>query len=594
MIDNPTWEQIFSSGTTNNKQLVLDFGDGLVYGNEHVVSESMNIKESLCSQSALTLGSCEANYFKIRMFNNNEPDLTNRTLTVSMYLDDGEEPNYFVIGTYKVDSDTPTGDRLYHDIVCYDKIAEIIGKDYGEWWSEFLTEHTSGYTVKQVRDAFFSYIGITQVTRSLVNDSVALVRNLDITSLNGKDILNAIGVINGAFGHMTRDNKFDWVVPNSTTVDKTYAFYRQGSVDYNKYEFQQITRVVISGGSGIGEAGEETGNTYDVSPNFLTAGLTDAQLDVVAENMLTAIEHITYRPFKAKTYADLCVEVGDCIQIPTNLTTIKSFVLERTINGIQALSDSFEAKGDRTLPATSLSARVTSIEDQVKNIDSVLNEVVNRIVVFENSRDITIPADTWVALGSQSFSANAVTNLLVHAVAKITDLTGDGLVKFRYHLQGKGYEQFVHEVYLHTDVDTATLFTVVVPPVNTPTKLTIEVNLGNATGKVLTSDFHCGFTGTHLVLSDWDGTIDASDNIVAYFDGGFSINFTENVSFTDYPVENITASDTITAIFGGGLSVNFTENVQFLHELVWSYWVDDEGDYMTDEDDNAIIFMGID
>lgn len=568
-IINPTWEEIFSSGTTNNKQLRLDFGDGLVLGNEHVVQESMSIKESLCSSSSLKLGTCESNYFKIRLFNNNEPDLTNRTLTVSMYLDDGEEPDYFEIGTYIVDSDTPTGDRLYHDIVCYDAISDILGKDYSEWWSAFLTDHTTGYTIKQVRDSFFEYIGIAQVSVTLVNDNVQLSRNSEITSLYGKDILNAIGELNGAFGHITRDNKFIWIVPNSSSASKRYEYYRQGSVDYNKYEFQQITRIVISGTDGIGEAGEETGNTYDISPNFLTNGLGDAALSNIAEEILTAVEHIVYRPFKAKTYGDLCVEVGDCIQIPTNLITIKSFVLERNITGIQALSDSLEAKGDRTLPATSLGARVSKIEEQVQNIDSVLNEVVNRIVVFENERDINIPADTWTALASKSFSANAQTNILVHAVAKITDLSGDGLVKFRYHLQGKGYEQFVHEVYLHEDIDTATLFTVVSPPVNMPTRLTIEVNIGNSTGTVLTSDFHCGFTGTHLVLSDWDGYIDADDVVSATFGGSFFVtDLTESATIEEREIEFINASDTVSATFGGSFRVMFAEDISVLMDNI--------------------------
>lgn len=587
MINNPTWEEIFSSGTTNNKQLVLDFGDGLVLGNEHVVSESMNIKESLCSSTTLALGSCESNYFKIRLFNNNEPDLTNRTLTVSMYLDDGEEPDYFVIGTYKVDSDTPTGDRLYHDIVCYDAISGILGKDYGEWWTEFLTDHTIGYTIKDVRDAFFTHVGITQVTRTLVNDSVPLKRNAEITSIYGKDILNAIGELNGAFGHITRDNKFDWIVPDSSVSRKTYEYYRQGSVDYNKYEFQQITRIVISGTDGIGEAGEETGNTYDISPNFLTNGLGDATLSDMADNILTAVEHLVYRPFKAKTYGDLCMEVGDCIQIPTNLLTIKSFMLERNITGIQALFDSLEAKGDRTLPATSLGARVSQIEEQVKNIDSVLNEVVNRIVTFENTSDITIPADTWVTLGSKSFSANDQTDLLVHAVAKITDLTDDGLVKFRYHLQGKGYEQFVHEVYLHEDTDTATLFTVVNPPVNVPTKLTIEVNLGNATGTVLESDFHCGFTGTHLIVGEWGGDVDAEDIVSATFGGSFVVTgLTENVDFDEQPIDFVNASDTVSAMFGGSFRVTFSESVSVIADkILYIIGSEDEAYILGSEDE---------
>lgn len=561
MIINPTWEQIFSSETINKKKILLSFDNGeLEFGNSDVISESMEIKESICSQSSLKFGSCESSMFKIRMFNNGEPDLTKKKFTVKMYLDNGEEPDYFDIGTYYVDSDTPTGDRMYHDIVCYDKLADIMGTDYFEWYTAFLTDHTQGYTIKELRDAFFTYVGITQITTTLVNDSQTMNRNTNITSLLGKDILNAICELNGVFGHIDRTGNFAYIAPDVSTVDKAYAYYKQGTVDYNKYQFQNITRVTVSSDTDTGEAGEERGNTYNIASSWLTTGLAQGALNTIATNVLDVIDGITYLPFKATTYADLCVEVGDCITIPANNTTIKSIVLERTIKGIQNLMDSFEAKGDRVLPATTTGARVTKLEQQVENIDSVINEAVNRIVTFQNSADINIPADTWVPLGSSTFAVNDTTSLLVHSVAKV-ELSDSGLVKFRYGISGRGYEAFVHEVYMHADVDTATLFYVLVPPVNTPTRLTVEINTGNATGTVHSDEFYCAYTGTHLISGGWDGIIDVEDEYDGLFTGGAEFGYTDDGVMFDLRVnEFIDITDNFSLDGIGGATFNYTDS----------------------------------
>jgi hypothetical protein len=114
------------------------------------------------------------------------------------------------------------------------------------------------------------------------------------------------------------------------------------------------------------------------------------------------------------------------------------------------------------------------------------------------------------------------------------------------------------------------------------------------TAIIARGDVHASLYGQGLVASDtWDGYLDASDNIVAYFDGGLSVDFTENVSFTNYPVENITASDTVSAIFGGGLSVALSETVQILKTMTWGYWTDEDDNVITDENGEGIVFIGV-
>ena len=224
------------------------------------------------------------------------------------------------------------------------------------------------------------------------------------------------------------------------------------------------------------------------------------------------------------------------------------------------------------------------------NIDSVINEVTNRIVTFTNDEDVDIPANTWTPIARSSMAVNAETSLLVHGVAKIY-LDLDGLVKFRYHIMNKGYEAFVHEIYMHEDVDTATLFYVLIPPVNDPTRLTVEVNTGNATGKIYKGDFHGAYTGSHIVVEGWDGILDAEEEITAILgNGGFVVtSITDNVDFDWKDVEFVNASDIISAVLGNGgfvvSGVTDQPNV-YTQKDIYNIVSEDKTYRLVSEDDN--------
>ena len=57
------------------------------------------------------------------------------------------------------------------------------------------------------------------------------------------------------------------------------------------------------------------------------------------------ITKLVYRPFSAEVKGNPCFEVGDPVRISTQNKLVESYVLERTLTGIQALRDNFAAKG---------------------------------------------------------------------------------------------------------------------------------------------------------------------------------------------------------------------------------------------------------
>lgn len=86
--------------------------------NENIYSESMELTESICSESELRFGSCEASSLSITIANIYKP-LYGETLIVNETFA-GHEDRPFQFGEYKVYSDKPTSDRLHREIVAYD------------------------------------------------------------------------------------------------------------------------------------------------------------------------------------------------------------------------------------------------------------------------------------------------------------------------------------------------------------------------------------------------------------------------------------------------------------------------------------------
>ena len=93
-----------------DKQLSIVTDDGQIHiTNNELHQEQFELTESLCSESELTFGSCEAGMVKFTV-SNIFSGLKDKWMTIKMVLA-GNTANPFQIGRYKVYSDTPSADR---------------------------------------------------------------------------------------------------------------------------------------------------------------------------------------------------------------------------------------------------------------------------------------------------------------------------------------------------------------------------------------------------------------------------------------------------------------------------------------------------
>lgn len=434
---NYKYGDLFKKDTVD-KQLSIVSDDGKInITNTELHQEKFELTESLCSEQELTFGSCEAAMIKFTVSNTFLP-MKGRWMTVRMSLD-GHADIPFQFGRYKVDSDTPTADRTCRDVVAYDALYDILNADVAAWYNTVFPSHKEQQkdkdgktttvtvydpvTMKQFRDSFFKHFGIEQADIILVNDGMSIEKTVAVTpssetssdteesstigeSMSGKEVLSCICEINGCMGHMGRDGKFHYIYleqeiqglyprndlypaddlfprdPKSTQIGK--GFYVTAT--YEDYLVKTINKLQIrEQKNDIGVIVGTGDNAYVIEDNFLVYGKGTKELKSIANNVLSKIRGIVYRPFTADCKGNPCLEVGDAVRLPTRYELIESYILKRTLKGIQALRDDLEADGEeyRTNGANGIQKSILKLKGKSNVLERTIEKTQSTITDVE-------------------------------------------------------------------------------------------------------------------------------------------------------------------------------------------------------------------
>lgn len=402
---NYQYAELFKKDSID-KQLTIETDDKTTkITNVELHQEQFELTESICSESELTIGSCEAAVLKFTVSNIFLP-MKDKMITVKTVIDNNTA-NPFQIGRYKVYSDTPTADRTKRDIVAYDRLYDVINADVAEWYNALLPEKDSTTTMKAFRDSFFGYFGIEQADAQLVNDDMKVEKTVEPEELSGATVLNCICEINGCFGHIGRDSKFHYIYleqeiqglyprnnlypaddlyprePKSTRISKSLYI----SAQYEDFLVKTIDKLQIrKEEDDIGVIVGSGTNAYVIQDNFLVYGKGSEELTGIANNIYGKIRGIIYRPFSADCKGNPCIEVGDAVRLPTKYEIIESYVLKRTLNGIQALRDEYEATGEeyRSTQVNSVHKSIIQLKGKTNVLTRAIEETNSKITDVES------------------------------------------------------------------------------------------------------------------------------------------------------------------------------------------------------------------
>lgn len=402
---NYQYAELFKKDSID-KQLTIETDDKTTkITNVELHQEQFELMESICSEAELTIGSCEAAVLKFTVSNIFLP-MKDKMITVKTVIDNNTA-NPFQIGRYKVYSDTPTADRTKRDIVAYDSLYDVINADVAEWYNTLLPDKDSVTTMKAFRDSFFGYFGIEQADAQLVNDDMKVEKTVEPEELSGATVLNCICEINGCFGHIGRDSKFHYIYleqeiqglyprnnlypaddlyprePKSTRISKSLYI----SAQYEDFLVKTIDKLQIrKEEDDIGVIVGSGTNAYVIQDNFLVYGKGSEELTGIANNIYGKIRGIIYRPFSADCKGNPCIEVGDAVRLPTKYEIIESYVLKRTLKGIQALRDNYEATGEeyRSTQVNSVHKSIIQLKGKTNVLTRTIEETNSKITDVES------------------------------------------------------------------------------------------------------------------------------------------------------------------------------------------------------------------
>lgn len=292
------FEDLFKQDSINKQWTITitDTSDGnrrevAVIHNEDMLDDSLKITETI-STDGLNFGRCEPNKLEVTVYNV-FGKLKGYELVAEVSLD-GNEP--FLIGTYTIESDTPTADRYHRKIEAYDFLYLINSSDVAPWYDGIQFP----ITIKNLRDNFFSYLGYEQIEVTLPNDDIQITKTVDSDGgVSGSSVISAICMTNGAFGHVTRDNKFRYILlneiypgqypsdelypsdslyPADDVIDYAVPKDEWSNLTFDDFECQPIDGVYVLDSDGeIYASSGECKNAYELKQNFLLYEMENGQ-----------------------------------------------------------------------------------------------------------------------------------------------------------------------------------------------------------------------------------------------------------------------------------------------------------------------------
>lgn len=516
------------------KNLIIKF-DGGEISNSDIFYETMELTESICSDNQITFGNCEASVFKITIANINVP-LEGKWITVSTILDDKtDEP--FVFGTYKVASFKPTADRSRRELVAYDAIKDILSADMTDWYNGL----SFPMSLKKFRDSFFEHLGFEQEETTLTNDEMVVEKTIESDEISGKYIINAICEINGCFGHVNRNNKFQYLeialnqfglYPRNDIypADNLYPVEPSGrkiannlwiSCEYEDYLVEKIDTLQIrQKENDIGVIIGNGENLYVIQDNFLVYGKSGSDLEQIAKNTFNVIKSISkYRPYSVECLGNPCIEVGDAIRITAKSEIIESYILQRTIKGIQSLRDTYKADGQKVR-----SQNLNSTQKSIKQLKGKTNEIVRTVEetrIEISDLDKNLSAKIQINASAISSEVTRATNAENNLSSRITQTA----------------EQISLEVTRATNAENSLSSAIQVNANN----ISLKVSKGSVSSEISQEAGQITIKSNRLVVESTQFKLDASGN--ATFSGNLlaaSGSFSGTVTATSGTFDNVT------------------------------------------------------
>lgn len=400
-----------------HRQLTVYFPElQLTVPHKNIYMDSMVLSEAILKKKSIEFVGCISSKFSIQV-NGIYEDIKGRKIEVSICTDNTtEKPIPLFHGI--VDSAVKQSNKQIKKITAYDQLYTKGNTDVSSWYNSL----TFPITLKDFRDSLFAYLGMEQMEAELPNDEVSIDKKYDPKSLKALNVIKALCQINGAFGIINRQDKFEYRIlenlsdtyafpsvtlfpsfnlfPASPAIaasemdeaeTEAFAYYKK--VDYEEYEVKPVDKLTIrQSENDVGVSYGSGTNNYIIQGNMFTLGKSAAELTEIAKRIYWNVMGIYYHPFTSDNNGLPYIECGlDAVSYEmvdffpeaesrsnngVSTTTRNFYVFSRELSGIQALRDNYSANGEeyQTEFVTDLQTQIDTIKVNVKEeVDKSIN-----------------------------------------------------------------------------------------------------------------------------------------------------------------------------------------------------------------------------
>lgn len=366
--------------------------DDFTIESDKIVAESFELNNSILDSEEFKLGGCIASQMNVSVFDV-ENDLSGKKFKAYIEMSYNTNilypskllmpsENVFPMTTIKsykhciftgfVYSAKRQGNRSIRDITAFDdmyRLSHIYCKNmfYGYVFHTYTDGIKQPITVGDLMKIIFEWGEIsapgfgTGNFFNLLNElkfDYSLIEKTISEKITLVDLLSACCELNACFAMFDRDGflrfktLYDDSISTEPHIRATISTY--SDLTFEDYTMKPITMISFPySNDKTFKYGSSESYSYYNSDNIITRCCTDIGAIVMAFNDNAGHNYIfnnvySYRPYSADIFGRYWIEAGDFISIPTtynDVKTVDSFVLSRTIKGINGMTCTIEAKG---------------------------------------------------------------------------------------------------------------------------------------------------------------------------------------------------------------------------------------------------------
>lgn len=395
-------------------------------------SGTISLERSICdTQGELVFGGCVASQFKATI--EGIDDIAGKRVQVYQVIGD----NTVVLITGTVASSEISSDKNSRDVIIYDDLYTLRGKNVAEWYKALKFP----LSLNSFTRSLLTYMKVSaSITMNLSQSNVQVTKTINTDALSFGDVIKPICSLCGGFGYMTPEGKFDILYLTNDTVDLTIS----SGFKAQQFEAKAIDKVQIrSSETDIGGIAGTGTNAYILQGNFICYNKTAEELNAIATTLLNKIQGHPYTPFSGSMIiSDPTLDLSKLYNITSasGETSISSYIFSMKFSGIQTFECEIESGGkeERTEVVSDTNTELSIVNNKwlnlTKNVDGLAVEVGKKVdgnsiisSINASPEQIQINSSRVNITGLASFISVGDRNLLLNTkdFSRIKTINGD-------------------------------------------------------------------------------------------------------------------------------------------------------------------------